>query len=401
MSASDSQHIVAKSTAATAFQPGCNPSTGAVRPVEGGNYERQGTQCKHSHPTSWKDIDWSNRTQEADFDELDNSCLALEELNMCVYKPLNMILCRSCEMLLDCTTLLGHLQNDAHRKSVPTVRSLNTVIDTKKDGKSARAPPKVTFFIKHITLAFNLNKSFPDHAIVHRPLPFMPVPEIFDHCPACNAAFVNKKQDLFNTKRVLQHHFKQIPDCGRSEAVKAIKMAQWTPEQTRKDSAPVERWEAFAATRKYGQFVYPGFSGVPRRVVYFSEGWRPISTANTDGSNSNTDITNVDADVNEQLPDSVKEPIIQDYIEKLGWDDVFRTSADCNLINVWKQMLSSIPEHPRHKYTEEELKQEAALEEGLPHVRVFLLEYLQDANKWVKGCSEIFRRQITEMEEAG
>ncbi|KDR71945.1 hypothetical protein GALMADRAFT_213439 [Galerina marginata CBS 339.88] len=384
------------------FQPGCESETGRLVIVKKdgkGFYERDGKRCNHNLPSSWKDTDWSSRTQEAEFDEYDNSCLALEELNMCIYKPLNQVFCRPCQRLLDHTDLLYHLRRAPHNQFVPNIpRKKFDFLENWKRNRGDSKCVKHAFLVDHVIQAYSLKDTpFPIHdVVVHRPLAFMQAPQIYDRCPACKKAYLNKDKDLAVTKRSLAMHFSESSTCQNSPVVQTLQGTKWNPSQDKS-------WAPFARERVYGQLVAPGGVKFSQRILYFPEGWvpsAPISTAAA-GPDNNSSKSNADANAND-LP-VVKEPIIvQDYVEKLGWDKAFQThsgSETADLIDVWKVMLTSVPEHPNH--SEEHLQKEAALERGLSNIRCFLLEYLQDANKYVKRCHDMFRRQITHMNDQG
>jgi len=84
----------ARASAGNFSVQGCSPFAGEVIAIAGGHYERRGIQCKHSCVSDWKDVDWTSRIDEDEFDEFDNSCLALQELDLLIYKPFNAVLCR-------------------------------------------------------------------------------------------------------------------------------------------------------------------------------------------------------------------------------------------------------------------------------------------------------------------
>ena len=351
----------------------CSPFAGELIAMKEGHYTRQGIRCKHSCVSDWKDVDWPGRVDEDKFDEFDDSCLALQELNMCIYKPFNAVLCRQCRCLLDLASLGGHLKTrhgDAIPKTTPTMLG------------------KYQFFEAHIKEAFGPIESFSpfQQKTVHRPISFIPQPISFLHCPKCKIPFENN--DFITTRGYLMKHFKGNPACRDSDEVKQIK-AECAEKYPHFKDIEAKKWFS-EATLRYGHVASmpSGRKGVKKWVVYCPEGWSPpLAPAPDSGDNT------ADSDA-QPLEDTCLNIVDQDYAIKLGWDAAFKTEDGDSKIDLWRQLLTS-PVDDEEIEEEGHSDNQQALERGLLEVRRFLTTYLESANESVKSYSEIFRRQLT------
>jgi len=132
-----------------------------------GTYSLHGTKCIHTLPASWKDVDW--KASGAHEHTLDKSCLALQKLNMAIYKPLNLMLCKEHHYLLDASAFHSHVASGRSHSAVilsvePTdYASLERLAET-----FPNITKKVLYLIHHVQQAFQLA----DYADISESIPF-------------------------------------------------------------------------------------------------------------------------------------------------------------------------------------------------------------------------------------
>ena len=358
----------------SASASGSSAFGGKLQAVAGGHYESGGIRCKHSSSSSWKGVDWSSRTDEDELDEFDNSCLALQEFDMWVYRPFNAVICRQCQLLLDLNLLASHVK-EKHGKAMP--------ITNRHQGMLG----KFDFFLAHVNEAFGILPSFYDfqYKIVHRPISFLSQPASFLNCPKCEEPFENNEATRTATEKRMGNHFRENPECFLSEEVEQAKK-RWA--EMRPQSNDLDTKYSFSkVTHRYAQLACRGQASRRRWIIYCPEGWTPPVRIDVEGVSSEGHTAGAHQ---HELTGNTLNQIDQSYAVKLGWDTAFKTKTG-NKIDLWKRLMRSLEEGEGGDSGQEQ----EALERGLLEIRKFLYDYLHSANTSVKSYCEIFRRQLT------
>ncbi|PPQ71435.1 hypothetical protein CVT26_011132 [Gymnopilus dilepis] len=341
--------------------------------IVNGRYENRGLECVHSSQQDWDGVDWASNVA---LNELDESCLALSELNMCLYKPMNVILCKQHGRLLDLKTFIPHVQL-SHRSTVPELY---------RPGKS-----KYDFLKHHVEAAFSISKEKSTN--IHRPVPFVPPPHLYAVCPKCEHPFERSK-DWSTVRGTMKTHLIKLSGCREyaSEVVIPGRKQEETLIGTGDLQIKDEFWEEFEKTTKYGQLLARGRSGMPNWVGFLPQDWTPPSTTTI------AHQVTYELHVN-PLQDGI---VDQYYAGQLGWDSAFqgnvisRGGRRKDMTPMWSRLLQwrAVP-LDGYDLDDNARKEFQIIERGLFETRGFLYEYLDDANDFVKSCSDIFRRRLT------
>ena len=322
-----------------------------------GKYACNGIQCHHSAFSGWQSIDWPARVNEAEFDELDFSCVVLSALGMCIYKPLSLILCAKCKLLLDLKGLRTHAEC-THKGALPSTRrgEIN----------------KYELLIAHLEDEFGIPKTFlpPPRLVAHRPIPLLKTPQPYLLCPnpKCSTGWGNSAAPK-RAKRNLRNHLEASNTCNSTEAATPL----------------------LAGATSYLQVAYPGKIGGNKRIaIQCPNGWTPHRRPFED--NAAHPVADPDQEV--ETPVKLLDIVDQSYAENLGWSNLFKTSKG-DMIEKWRMLLIPFDNDEGGYDTKEQHKKTQVLERGISNVHQFLYEYLESANTSVNSFSEIFRAQIT------
>lgn len=230
-----------------------------------GKYTSNGCQCCHSASLDWKTIEWSSCVNKPEFDELDFSCVVLSALSMCIYKPLSLVFCVRCKLLLDLKGPHAHAEG-RHQATLPRVQPGGV--------------NKYESLIAHVTKAFDIPEHFvpPHHLTVHHPIPLFDKPKRYFKCPnpECQSVWLSKTP-IMGIKN-LRAHLKSTEACNKSDKVQQLQTAaKWTSQQCQLlGNIPAKKWEPFLTTAPtYGQVAYPGRNGTKQILAFCPNGWAP------------------------------------------------------------------------------------------------------------------------------
>lgn len=349
--------------------------------TKAGEYNFGGRPCHHSSLTEWKDVIWASRTEEQEHDEFDLSCCLLASQSMCIYKPLSLVLCVRCRVLLDLEGLKKHIGVSTHFHKLTPQRARH---------KRAR-------FLEHVKIAFDVPTDFhpvgiAGRTVLHRPIPFLPDPSIFIHCPnpECDKPFKYSEDNKSSGK--VYGHLRESESCAASERFKELSKAgnwrnKWQTGSISKMKLDKSQLPPFVeATQAYAQLYSPGSAGVRQFVLYCPEGWAPKTIV---------EPVKEDAECEGNPPHTLDMIVDQAYANELGWDKLFQTESGKKVnIDPWTMLLRPIEDGKDEIEEGTDPDHTEALERGLAVVRAFLFNYLDAANTSVRSFVKIFARLL-------
>lgn len=317
-----------------------------------------GHECTHSSGFASDTFSESDSFSSADFD---HSCAALKAFNMCFYRPLNAVFCKTHRKCIPLGSLQSHISS-----SILVERHSNTLPRMRKHKASE-------IFISHIASAFNLRYDQTFHLqgadIIQLPNPIPCIEEPRKHlqCPECKVWL--RESDTRGWKSDgLRQHLAHKSKCA---------LLLQIPESERP-----------ALKECYGQRPC-GLGGHGREMrVPFVEiiGWSPTTLSS-------------------EMPSSIEEPEIpmkyvdpssQEYAKVLKWDElVSQETAEC------LRLLCLLPHPSRSKASTSAgpmspQNRANILERGLHEVHLFLQKYLEEANDFIDSCDAGLRLNLTE-----
>jgi len=320
-----------------------------------------GHECTHSSGfasdfSSESDSFLKNDGSSVDFD---HSCAALQGFNMCFYRPLNMVFCKTHKKCIPLGSLKSHISSSAqverHSYTLPRIRKGNAI----------------EIFLSHIALSFNLpyDQTFhsqgADIKQLPKPIPNIEEPRIYLQCPECEMWLCQSDERRWKSPTV-RLHLKRNSKCAQLLQI---------PESERP-----------ALKECYGQRPC-GTGGIgPEMRVPLIEiiGWSPTSS---------------------EMPPSIEEaespmksvdPSSQEYAKSLKWYELVpQETAECiqllcRLPNPSRSNASTSADPMSHQ------NRANILERGLHEVHTFLQKYLEEANDFVDSCDDGLRLNLTE-----
>ena len=342
-----------------------------------GTYFFNGSKCIHTSPATWKDFDW--KTLGAHEHTLDDSCLALQNLNMAIYKPLNLVLCREHYYLLDASSFRSHVY-ECHSTQVTKVNPADYSLVKDLAETFPCVQKKSLYLIRHIQNAFQL----PEYANISSSIPFssslsfLRDPVLFWRCPNCEYTFHATENRVASNR--FCNHFKDNPNCQKKAAAKLGKSIN------KKRIAPKDM-PTFDDIRRYGHDVYPGTIGRRTFILLYPDGFTPtagrVRAVRTVAPMPESTAVHQQSYAKDLQWDIAFVRFSKQREREEGWEDASRT----RVLDLHQLLCSA----PVQGFSDQE-----TLEGGLAEVWSFLLDYILSANAWLKTCSRILRNRLTE-----
>ncbi len=294
--------------------------------------------------------------------DFDTSCVALKGFNMCFFRPLNMVFCRTHKVCVPLSSLKTHITAGTRQRHTGTI--------TGPFGTNLIEP-----FLSHVASAFHVSLTQTFHSQGSRtkqlsePIPYMDKPVPYLQCPLCKNWLLQSGKGGWKSPAIGQHLKQSNSKCAHLLEI---------PE----DERPV-------LNECYGQRPC-GTRGLDHIPFVEIVGWNPETAPRF----------TTDSRPNEQLASPAKpetpatDPVSQEYVERCKWNTRFPASTAealhelCLLPNPF--LFTSGDDDEENQNIDEE-----TLERGLYEAQNFLRHYLEDANFFINTCEVGFRSTLT------
>ena len=318
-----------------------------------------GQECKHFPASnSSKSVpDSSFTTSRVSSPDFDDICAALKAFNMCFYRLLNMVFCKTHKKCLPLASLKSHIVSSVlaprHTHTLPRIKTGNPI----------------EIFTSHVALAFDL----PPDQMFHsqgsntkqllKPIPYLTEPRLYLQCPLCKVWLCEGSESGWNSSNI-RHHLQKNDKCAQQLQV---------PESEQ------PALKTCFAQRPCGT----GGTGLETQVPLVEIiGWSP--------SNSK------EQPAIQELENLIKliDASSQEYANVLKWCEIIpQEIAECiRLLCLLPNPHCNVPTAADPVSHQNRPK---ILEQGLYEVHTFLKQYLQEANEFLDGCDSGLRRQLT------
>ena len=309
------------------------------------------------------DLSRPNTAQESSPD-FDISCVALDSFDMCFYRPLNMVFCRTHNICIPLSSLRGHITSSQIRR-----RHTGTI--TGSFGMNTIDP-----FLAHVASAFGLpldqvfHSQGPDTKQLLKPIPRMEEPRIYLQCPSCKTWLNRSGKGGWKCEAVIRH-LKQ-PD---SKCARLLEILE--------SDRPALK-EAYGQ-RPCGTTGLGDASHIPFVEIF---GWSPDTSQRV-----SSDETFVEDPRAPASPTKLEiDPLSQQYVGICKWNIDFPIPM-AEALHELCLLPSSLPFSDSHDSDIND--PEETLERGLYEVQHFLRGYLEDSNAFVNLCAVGFRSNLT------
>lgn len=293
--------------------------------------------------------------------DFDSSCVALRALNMCFFRPLNMVFCRTHKVCVPLSSLKNHITAGTRQRHAGMM--------TGPFGTNL-----IEAFLHHVASAFHLSltQTFysqgSDIKQLSKPIPYMDKPCVYLQCPLCKLWLRQSGKGGWRSAALRQHL--QHRRSGKCSPLLEI------PEAER----PVLK-------ECYGQRPC-GIRGLDHIPLIEIVGWNPEMARPSSTDSRLRVITSASPD---KPATATPDPLSQEYVEACKWNIYFPTSAAETLheLCLLPNLFFSARDDQNQNIDEE------TLERGLYEVQNFLLAYLKDANSFIDTCEVGFRSTLT------
>jgi len=291
--------------------------------------------------------------------DFDTSCIALESFNMCFYRPLHMVFCRTHNICIPLSSLRQHITS-------PQIRERHTGIITGSFGMNTIDP-----FLAHVASAFGLplDQTFQsqgsDTKQLMKPIPYMEEPQIYFQCPSCKTWLNRGGKGGWKCQAVIRHLRQPNSKCA------------WLLKIPESERPALKECHG---QRPCGTTGLGEASHVPFVEII---GWSPetpqaVSCSFVDEPPANPTKPEIDT-------------LSQQYVQICKWNIDFPISM-AEALHELCLLPSSLP------FSDEDDNdnlEEETLERGLYEVQNFLRCYLEDGNTFVNTCEVGFRSNLT------
>ena len=305
---------------------------------------------------------WPNPITQDSPSDFDTSCVALSGFNMCFFRPLNMVFCRTHKVCVPLSSLETHITAGTRQRHTGTMTgpSQTNLIEP---------------FLSHVASAFHLplTQTFysqgSDTKQLSEPIPYMDQPCLYLQCPLCKNWLLQSRKGGWKSQAIKRHLKKSNSKCAQLLEIS-------------ESERPVLK-------ECYGQRPC-GTRGLNHIPFVEIVGWNPETAP----------PFSTDSHLNERLASSAKHAtpttnlVSQEYVESCKWNTHFPASIAealhelCLLPNPF--FFISGDGNGENKNIDE-----GTLERGLYEVQIFLRHYLEDANSFIDTCEVGFRSTLT------